>query len=162
MVVTVIAALLMLVGMIGIVVPVLPGLVLVAAATALWALAHPDHRSWVVVGVSVLLYAVGLVTQYVVPGRRLKAAGVGTRTLLPAVLLAVVGFVVIPVVGALVGFVLGIFLVELARRRDRSLAWTSTTHALRAVGLSMVVELSTAFAIVLTWCVGLVLLGPGG
>ncbi len=116
----------MLVGLVGIVVPVLPGLLLVWLATALWAFDHPNRWSWLVFGLCGVVYAAGLVTQYLVPGRRLKDAGVKTSTLFLAVVLAIVGFFVIPVVGAAIGFVLGVFLVELGRQRDRRVAWRST------------------------------------
>lgn len=44
---TAVTGLLMLVGLVGIVVPVLPGLLLVWLATALWAYDHPaPRRGW--------------------------------------------------------------------------------------------------------------------
>jgi uncharacterized protein YqgC (DUF456 family) len=158
---TAVTGLVMLVGLLGIVVPVLPGLLLVWLATALWAYDHPAPSAWVVFGVATVLYAGGLVSQYVVPGRRMRQAGVGTWTLMLAVVLAVVGFFVLPVVGAVVGFVLGIFLVELSRQHDRGAAWVSTKHALKGVALSMGIELAAGFAIVLTWLIGVLTLGTG-
>ncbi len=159
MVTIVVTGLLMVVGLVGIVVPVLPGLLLVWAATALWAFDHPNHAAWLVFGIAGLAYAAGVVTQYLVPGRRLKAAGVRTSTLLLAVVLAIVGFFVIPVIGALVGFVLGIYLVEAARQHDHRVAWSSTTHALTAVAMSMGIELTAGFVIVAVWVVGVWQLG---
>lgn len=151
--------LLMLVGLVGIVVPVLPGLFLVWLGTALWAFEHPNHAAWVVCGLAALVYAAGLVAQYVLPGRRLKDAGVGTPTMLLGVTLAVVGFFVVPVVGAFLGFVLGIFLAESGRHRTRSGAWAGTKHALRAVAMSMGIELVAGFVIVLVWLLGVWQLG---
>ena len=159
MVTIVVTGLLMVVGLVGIVVPVLPGLLLVWAATALWAFDHPNHAAWLVFGIAGLAYAAGVVTQYLVPGRRLKAAGVRTSTLLLAVVLAIVGFFVIPVIGALVGFVLGIYLVEAARQHDHRVGWSSTTHALTAVAMSMGIELTAGFVIVAVWVVGVWQLG---
>ncbi|MDQ2757333.1 MAG: DUF456 domain-containing protein [Actinomycetota bacterium] len=155
------AGTLMVVGLVGIVVPVLPGLVLVLSGVVLWAALHADHRAWVVVAVAVIPYVAGVVTRYVVPGRRLRGAGVGSWTLALAVVLAVVGGLVMPVVGALVGFVGGILAIELARYRDLGRAWRVTRSALAAVGLSVLVELAAGGAIVTTWLAGLVLLGPG-
>lgn len=157
----VLAGALMLVGLVGIVVPVLPGLVLVLGGVVLWAAAHPDPRAWVVVGVAAVPVVVGLVTRYLVPGRRLKGAGVGSWTLAAAVLLAIVGGVVVPVVGAPVGFVGGIFAIEAVRYRDAGRAWRVTRSALAAVGLSMLVELAAGWAVVVVWVAGLVLLGAG-
>ncbi|HEX2704391.1 MAG TPA: DUF456 domain-containing protein [Candidatus Lustribacter sp.] len=156
---TLAVAILMLVGVVGIVVPIVPGLAIVWLATALWAWVHPSPAAWVVFGTATFWYVAGLVTQYVVPGRRMKAAGVRTSTLLIALVGAVVGFFVIPVVGGIVGFVLGIYAVELARAGDRSAAWASTKHALRAVGLSMGIELGAALLIVTTWVIGVLALG---
>ncbi len=151
--------LLMLVGLVGIVVPVLPGLFLVWAGTALWAFEHPNHVAWVYCGVAALVYAAGLVAQYVLPGRRLKDAGVGTGTMLLGVVLAIVGFFAIPVVGAFLGFVLGIFLAESGRHRSRAGAWTGTKHALRGVAMSIGIELAAGFGIVVVWLLGVWQLG---
>jgi hypothetical protein len=78
-------------------------------------------------------------------------------TLVLAVLLAIAGFFVIPVVGAAVGFVGGIYLVELGHSRDSRTAWTSTRAALKAVFLSMGIELLAALAIATTWVAGVLL-----
>ena len=159
MITVIVTGLLMVVGLVGIVVPVVPGLLLVWLATGLWAYDHPNRWAWAVFALCGIVYAVGIVTQYLVPGRRLKDAGVRTSTLLLAVLLAIVGFFVIPVVGALLGFVLGVFLVEMGRHRESGSAWRSTQHALKAVALSMGIELVAGFTIVLIWLLGVWRLG---
>jgi uncharacterized protein YqgC (DUF456 family) len=150
-------ALLILVGMVGIVVPVVPGLLLVLAAVLLWALDTSSALGWWVFAVSAVLYLAGLGLQYAVPGRRLREAGVRRSTLVLAVLLGIVGFFVIPVVGAAVGFVGGIYLVEMGHARDRYAAWASTRAALKAVFLSMGIELLAAVAIAVTWVAGVLL-----
>ncbi|MDN5795126.1 MAG: DUF456 domain-containing protein [Intrasporangium sp.] len=148
----------MLVGLIGIVVPVLPGLFLVWAASAVWAVVEQGLTAWVVLTVTTILYAAGLVTQYTVPGRRLREAGVATKVLVVAILAGAVGFFVIPVVGAPLLFVGAIYLMSRVRMGSHADAWLATTHAVRAVGLSMGIELLTAFAIITTWVVGSMLL----
>lgn len=153
--------LVMLVGLVGIVVPVLPGLLLVLVATLGWAYYHPAPQAWIVFWVAVVLYAVGVTAQYLLPGRRMRREGVGTGTMVLAVLLGIVGFFVVPVVGAVAGFVLGVFLVELLRRRDRVAAWQATKTALLAVLHSMGIELIAGFGIVATWLIGLWRLGQG-
>ena len=155
----VVTGLLMLVGLVGIVVPFLPGLLLVWLATALWAFEHPNRWAWAVFALCGVVYAVGVVTQYLVPGRRLKDAGVKTSTLFLAVLLAIVLFFLIPVVGAPIGFVLGVFLVETGRHRESGSAWRSTLHALKAVAMSIGIELVAGFLIGLIWLLGVWRLG---
>lgn len=149
----IVVALLMVVGVVGIVVPVLPGLLLVVAGVVLWALEERSTTGWVVLGVVAVVYLAGLVLQWLVPGRRMKRAGVQTSTLLAGVVTAIVAAFVIPVVGLFVGFPLGIFLVSLARTRDHKEALRATGHALRAVGTNILFELVTAFTIVAVWAV---------
>jgi uncharacterized protein len=53
-----------------------------------------------------------------------------------------------------VGFVLGVYLVELANRRDQRVAWTSTKHAIKGVALSVGVELVGALLATVAWAFG--------
>ena len=69
---------------------------------------------------------------------------------------AIVGFFVIPVIGMFIGFVVGVYAAERARVGAAG-AWPSTKAALRAVGVSILVELVAAFLAVATWVVGVVL-----
>ena len=55
------------------------------------------------------------------------------------------------------GFVLGIYLVEHGRSRDAAAAWQSTKTALRAVFLSIGIELIAGLAIATTWVAGVML-----
>ena len=150
-------ALLIAIGMVGIVIPVIPGLLLCLGAVLLWAWDAGTTLGWWVFGVCAVLYLAGVALQYAVPGRRMRAAGVRRSTLVLAVLLAIVGFFVIPVVGAIVGFVGGIFLVELGHSRTKTAAWASTKSALKAVAMSMGIELVAGFEIAVTWVVGVLL-----
>nr|WP_218849276.1 DUF456 family protein [Nocardioides perillae] len=146
----------LLVGVVGVVVPLLPGTALVGLGVLGWAVLTGGATAWTVAAVAVALLLVGAVVKYVVPGRRLTAAGVPTRTLAWGGAAAVVGFFVVPVVGLVVGFVLGVYAAEHRRVGPRA-AWPSTTAALRAVGLALLVELAAALAAVATWAVGVAL-----
>lgn len=152
-----IPALLIVIGMAGIVVPAVPGLLLVLAAVLIWSWETGTALGWAVFAVAVVLWGAGLVLRYAVPERRLRAAGVRRSSLVLAALLGAVGFFVVPVVGAALGFVLGIYLVELAHSRSRADAWASTRSAVAAVVTSMGIEMATAVAIALTWIVGVLL-----
>jgi uncharacterized protein YqgC (DUF456 family) len=150
---TVLVAVAIAVGIVGIVVPVLPGTLLVLGAILVWAVEVGTGTAWVVFGVATTFLVLGTVVKYAVPGRRLRATGVPTSTLLVGALVAVVGFFVVPVVGLLLGFVLGVYLAERGRV-GADQAWPSTKHALRAVGLSILIELVAAVLAAATWVVG--------
>lgn len=144
-----------LVGLVGIIVPVLPGTVLILVAVLIWAVQLDTGAGWAVFAVATTFLAVGTLVKYVVPGRRMQAAGVPNSTILVGALLGIVGFFVIPVAGLLVGFVLGVYLAE-HRRVGAELAWPSTKAALKAVGLGILIELVAALLATATWLVGVV------
>jgi hypothetical protein len=145
---------LVVVGLFGIVVPGLPGTVLVLLGILVWAARDGSVGAWTVFGLAGACVAVGAVVKYAVPGRRLRAA-VPTSTLVVGGAAAVVGFFVIPVVGALVGFPIGVYLSERARV-GQAAAWPATREALRAVGLSILIELGAALLATTVWIAGVV------
>lgn len=147
----VVVALAIAVGIVGIVVPVLPGLLLAWAAVLVWALELQTALGWAVLAISTVVVGASQVAKYLVPGRRMHAAGVPSRTLWLGAALGVVGFFVVPVVGLPVGFVAGVYLAERARVGTHAAAWTSTGHALKAVGLSMAIELAAGLLVAVTW-----------
>ncbi|MQA87205.1 MAG: DUF456 family protein [Streptosporangiales bacterium] len=146
------------VGIVGILVPVLPGLLLIWAAVLTWALFERTPLAWIVLAVASVLVLASQIVKYLVPGRRMRAAGVPWRTLAIGGVLAIVGFFVIPVVGLVIGFVLGVYVAERVRLGGHSAAWPSTVEALRAVGLSILIELAAGLVVAVTW-LGAVLFG---
>lgn len=154
-VVEVLVALAILVALVGVVVPLLPGSLLVGGAVLVWALYVGTTAAWTTFAVAVAVLAAGQVAMYLVPGRRLRAAGVPGRTLIAGAALGVVGFFVVPVVGLVLGFVGGVYLSELARVGSRE-AWPATVHALKAAGLSVLIELGACLLAASAWVVGVV------
>jgi uncharacterized protein YqgC (DUF456 family) len=153
--VEVVVALAILVGLVGVVVPVLPGLVLVLVAVLVWAVDVGGGTAWTVFGLATAVLVAGTVVKYAVPGRRLKSSGIPASTTWFGIALGVVGFFVIPVVGLVIGFVLGGYHAE-HRRVGSAAAWPSTQQALRAVGVSILIELAAGILAALVWVVGVV------
>ncbi|OLP01234.1 hypothetical protein BVU76_16380 [Mycolicibacterium porcinum] len=160
----VLVALVIALGLLGIVLPVLPGGgFLVFAAIAVWAIweakSIPAHATvaWVTLGVAAVFFVTAEVIKYVWPVRRMRAAEVGIWSLVAGGVLGLIGFFVIPVIGLVIGFVAGVYLAELAARRDYRRAWTSTVHALKGVALSVGVELTGALLATIAWVTGLVI-----
>lgn len=154
--ITLICGLAIVVGILGVVVPMLPGLLLCWLGVLAWAvLAADGWGRWVVLAVATLLAGAGTLVKYLWPGRNLKRGGVPTLSLLAGGVLGLIGFFVIPVVGLVIGFVLGLWLAERMRLGDSRRAWPSTKHALKAVGLSMLIELAAALGVAATWLLGL-------
>src|SRR6185503_9532387 len=121
----------MAVGLVGVVVPVLPGLLLVWGAGVAWAwLDGGGALRWSFAAILTLLFVAGTTLKYVLPARSATGAGAPRSTLLLAAAGAVVGFFVIPVVGIVVGGAGVVFLAELARLGSAGAAWQSTRAVL--------------------------------
>ena len=144
------------VGVVGIVVPVLPGSALIFLAVLAWTLLDRSATTWSVLALVTALLLAGGVVKYAVPGRRLRDRGVPPRSLLAGAVLGVVGFFVVPVVGLPLGFLLGVYLSEL-QRVGRERAWPATRAAVGAAGLSLLIELAAGLLAATTWLLGAVL-----
>ena len=151
----VLVALAILVGLVGVIVPILPGLVLVLAAILVWAISEGSATGWTVFAVAAVFIVAGSVVKYAVPNRRLKTTGIPSSTTWFGVAVGVVGFFVIPVIGLFIGFVLGVYLAEY-RRVGGAAAWPSTKEALRVVGVSILIELAAGVLAALVWVAGVV------
>lgn len=150
-------ALVIAVGLVGIVVPILPGSLLVLAAIAVWAVVERNTVGWVVLSVAIAVVAAALLVKYLWPARRMREAQIGGWTLVAGAVLGIVGFFVVPVVGLVLGFVLGVYLAELATYREPRRAWASTVQAVKGVALSVGVELTGGLAATAVWVVGVLL-----
>jgi uncharacterized protein len=152
-------ALAIVVGLIGIVLPVLPGSLLILAAILVWAFAEGGRTGWAVGGLAIVLIGASQALKYLVPSRSLRSGGIPNSTLVIGTLLGVIGFFVVPIVGLPIGFVGGVYLAEWRRHADPSAAWRATVVALKAVGVSILIELAGALLATGVWIAGVVAAG---
>jgi uncharacterized protein YqgC (DUF456 family) len=111
---TALVAVAIVVGLLGTIVPVLPGALLVAGAILVWAVATGGTTAWVVALSAVAVIGLGQVLKYAVVGKQ--------------------------VVGLVVGFVAGVFLAEAGRLRTFTDAWPTTVQAMKSAGWSVLIE----------------------
>lgn len=142
----------MLIGLAGIVLPVLPGLVLMVGAVLVWALEESSVIGWSILVLSILLAVTAILVKYIIPGRNLKEAGIPTSTMLVAAFGAFVGFFAIPIIGAPIGFIAGIYVMEW-RRVGRGGAWPATKKSAGQVALSIGIELTGGLLIFGAWLI---------
>lgn len=141
------------VGLGGIILPIVPGLSLQLIAIVFWAFEESSPFGWVI---ATLAFAIGIaasILKFKRPGRQLREAGIPGWVLVLAVMAGIVGFFAIAVVGGPLAFVLTIYLFEL-RKRDGT-AWESTKTALKAIAQSIGIELAGGFGIVLLLLAGI-------
>jgi uncharacterized protein len=157
-VVAAITLVVMLVGLVGVLVPVMPGLLFVwvaGVATTLWV--ATDTAGWVVTVILTALFALGTAATIYLPARQGRRGGAPTSSLAAAAAGAAVGFVVIPVAGFLVGGLGAFLLAEQRRLGDWAPAWSSLGVVARAYGIGVLVELVLGLLMIATWAVAALL-----
>lgn len=142
--VTALAGLLLLVGVTGTIIPVLPGSLLVIGTLLVWAWTLGSTAAWTAGGVGISLAVLGMSASAVLTGRKLKAQQVPRGPVLIGVAVGVVGMFIVPVVGLFLGFALGLLLAEFARRQDLSTAWRASLEAMKSMGFGMLLEFACA------------------
>lgn len=155
---TALIGLVMVVGLFGVLIPLLPGTALILAAGVAWAalVVQTGTGRWVVVAAMTALFVTGLVAKYALPGKRLSGQLPRTTLLLGGVG-APIGFVVLPPLGLLIGGVAGVYLAEVRRHGPGAQARRSTVQVLQAVGLSILAELTAGVLMVGAWLAGVLL-----
>ena len=146
---TFLVALVIAVGLVSIVVPLVPGTLLIYGAIAVWAYSVHTVVSWVALGLVTVMVGAATVIKYLWPARRMRLP---LSTLFAGGALGVVGFFVIPVFGLLLGFVCGVYLASL-RGGDYRRAWASTVQAVKGVALSVGIEMVGGLAATVIWVV---------
>ena len=139
-------AIVMVVGLAGTVLPILPGLWLIWAAALVYTILESwDLDGLVFMAVLTALAAAGAIVGVVLPQRQASSFGVPWWGQVIAAACAVVGMFIVPVVGAVVGFVVGIFLVTVALTREFrgsvEASWATIRGMLYASGAQFVIGL---------------------
>ena len=142
----------MAVGLIGILLPVVPGTSLILGA----GLVYGTMQGFGVAGriaaaLAAVLLAAGATAKYLLAQRSARARGAPTSSLAIGAAAGVVGFFILPVVGLPVGAAAGVLAAEFVRTRSWQAAGRSTTGVIAGIGLGTLVELAAGVAMVLCW-----------
>ncbi len=146
-----------LVGLVGVVIPVLPGSLLIGVALLVWAVATSSLPAWAVFAVAVALLAAGSVAGAVLTGRQVTAAGVPRSSIVVAGCAGIVGFFVVPVLGLVLFFGLGLLAMEYLRLREMRPALSAAWVVLRTTALGVLLELAAALSASTLWLVAVLL-----
>ncbi|CAL9393502.1 DUF456 domain-containing protein [Streptomyces sp. NPDC090994] len=143
--------LVVLLGLCGVLLPGVPGSWLVWAAVLWWALKDPRPLAWaVLVGATVVLL-LSLAVRWALPARRRRAGDAEGRLTVYAGGGALLGFVLLPVVGAVPGFLGGVYLAERLRLGRHGEAVAAVRSAMGSGGWSVLTELFACLLIAGAW-----------
>ncbi|WP_329450677.1 DUF456 domain-containing protein [Streptomyces sp. NBC_01724] len=148
--------LVILLGLVGVLVPGVPGQAIVWAAVLWWALTERTTAAWgVLIGATALL----LLNQALKPllrPRRPRESDAPRKTLMLGGIAGIVGFFVLPVVGGIVGYVGAVYGAERLRLGSGGAARASLRSVMRATGYSVLVELFASLLVTGTWLVAVI------
>lgn len=149
---TAIAGFAMVVGVAGTVVPILPGLGVIWAASVGYGLAVGfGPVGLAVVALNTVMVAASFVAGVLVPRRMAVSRSVGGLSQLVAVVGAIVGFFVVPVVGIVLGALVGLFGAEYLRLRAVGPAWEATVAVAKGFGLRALIDLGLGLVMITLW-----------
>lgn len=144
LIMTLVAAVLIALGILGIVYPILPGSLAVLTGIVVWALSIRAPEGYWALGLGGTLIIIGMLAQTVLTGRTLKRRAIPNRSILFGILGAIIGMFLIPIIGLFIGFAAGLLASEWTRNKDLAIALADTLAAMKSMGIGILVELAAA------------------
>jgi len=123
-------------------------------AAFVWVIADgTDPGQWWVFGAVAVIAIVGQIIGSVLPARRASAAGAARLSLVAGAIGAIAGAIFIPIVGAFIGWPLGVLAAEWLRDRDGSAAVASTRAPIVGLVHGAAIQFSAGLVSVAIWVV---------
>lgn len=140
------------VGLLGMVVPIYPGVVIIWVAVLIhgFVTGFATLEIWVLVVISLLALAGTLVDNFLMGGKA-RQAGASWISIGGALLVGLIGTFAFPPLGGLIAAPTLLFLLEYARLRDSTEAWGITKGLLTGWGLSFVARIFIGLVMVVIW-----------
>ena len=148
----------MAIGLVGTLIPVLPGLVLVWLAGLAWTILDgADTTHWIIFAIMTLIFIAGLSLSFYIPTKSAKGRSAPKWTFPVASLFAIIGFFIIPIAGLPLGFIFGVFISHLISGREFHRAIREVGSTLKALGLVSLVQCICGISIATSWALGLLI-----
>lgn len=140
----------MLFGLFSLLIPVLPGLVIIWVPALVYGLVNGfTWLSGILFAAITLLMIAGSLADNVIMGARARQQGASWLAIGVAVLMGVVGSLVFPPFGGLIAALIGLFGVEFFRLRDMNLALASTRSMAIGCGWAAAVRFGIGVVMIL-------------
>ncbi len=148
----------LIVGWLGILVPVFPGLLIMWLGTLFYALVQNDAGrmdwlSWTLFGIITALMLVGNVIDNIIIARKMRGRSIPWSSIAFAFLAGLIGSIVLTPVAGLAAAPLTLFAVESIRLHSRRLGFASAKAYMIAWGWSFAAVFGVGFLMILVWLV---------
>lgn len=149
---TILVAVAMALGLASVIVPVLPGILVIWAAALAYGFAVGfGALGWVTMVVMTIGVICSLVTSVIIPRSAAAEFGASGKSQLLGLVLGIIGFFVVPVIGLFLGALLGVFLGEYHRLEEGEAAWRATKAVAKGFGKSALVDVGLGVVMVSVW-----------
>lgn len=144
----------MAVGLIGMIIPIYPGVVIIWAAALIQGLitGFATQEIWVLVVITILMVA-GTLVDNVLMGGKARQAGASWTSIAGALVAGLAGTFAFPPLGGIIAAPTLLFLLEYARLRDSQAAWGVTKGLLSGWGLSFVARFLIGLAMIIVFVI---------
>lgn len=140
----------MIVGLVGIVIPVLPGMLLIWLSTLFFVIVSGfDALSvWAFVVITLIAFVTGT-ADFWLSLWGAQRGGASNRSLLLGFIGSIIGTLILPLIGTIIGYAIGILLSEYQQHRDWHGAWKASLGGVAGWGLATAVQLGGAILIMI-------------
>ena len=141
--------LLMLLGMIGIIFPILPGIFLIWLGVAIyvWQTGFEVISIPLFIFISLLVIFAGTSDLWL-PYFGARRSGAAKRSYLLSTVGAIIGSFLLPIIGTIIGFVLGLFIGEYWKHQDAGTAVQVSWGGLKGWGIATLIQLTAGVLVI--------------
>ncbi len=150
--VTMFAAAVIVTGVIGTILPILPGLFLIwITMLGYGILTEFGVAGWIAMVVATFLVGYGMYLNVRIPQRSAAGSGLSVQAQILAAVVGVIGFFAFPPFGAAIGFVGAVYAMRWRDTRDAGDAWRSTKAISIALVKASAAQVAVAIAMFVAW-----------
>lgn len=144
----------MVIGLVGVLLPGLPGLILVLGAGVAYGFLFGFTTTAIVVLVFMtVLVIISVIKGLIIPARAASESGASRWSQVWAVVGGVTGFFLIPIFGLILGALAGLILSEFLVKGNWDEAWKATLGTAKGFGVSVLIDLALGTMMIAAWSV---------
>lgn len=147
-----IAVVFILIGVVGIIIPILPGMILVwlTLLAYAWVTDFEIITPWIFAVLTLVALVTGLASIWM-PYLGAKKTGAAKRAIFLGFIGAIIGTFIMPLVGTVIGYAVGILIGELIKHRDLRVAIKASIGGVAGWGIATIIELAGALTILVVF-----------
>lgn len=142
----------MLAGWVGLVIPIYPGLTIIWLAALIFAIIDGfSFPAWLFFAIITVLMIAGNLADNFFIGAKARKTGASWWSIAFGYLIGIAGTLVMPLVGGLLGSILGVLAIEMLRKKDWKIAWITTREMAFGFGWAILVRIAIGAIMILMW-----------